>query len=447
MAESVVTIESLDNEGRGVARVAGKAVFVEGALPGEVVAIESLKRKPTYEIARATRVLAPSASRTQPRCPHFGLCGGCSLQHADASLQVAAKQRVLEEALARIGRVKPGQLLPPVYGPAWGYRYRARLSVRHVPKKGGVLVGFHERRSSYVADMRECHVLPPRISALLPALRELVGALSIRDRVPQIEVAVGDRSAAQGASREPVDVLVFRILEPLSTADAQHLRTFADAHRVDIWLQPGGPATAAPFHPPLAQLGYALPEFDVVVPFGPTEFTQVNHAVNGVLVRRAMALLQPKPGERVADFFCGLGNFTLPIARLGARVTGIEGSEALVRRARENAVANGLGGRVDLQVANLFEATAESLAPLLPLDAALIDPPREGAVEVARALPHRDDERALARIVYVSCNPATLARDAAVLVHERGYAMAAAGVINMFPHTAHVESIALFTRA
>jgi 23S rRNA (uracil1939-C5)-methyltransferase len=410
-----------------------------------VADVETLKRKPTYEVARATRILRSSPSRTDPVCAHFGVCGGCSLQHAEVALQVAAKQRVLEEALARIGRVKPDRLLAPVHGPSWGYRYRARLSVRHVPKKGGVLVGFHERRSSFVADMRECHVLPAKVSGLLPVLRDLVAALSIRDRVPQIEVAVGERRDDAGAF-VPVYALVFRILEPLSAEDGQRLRAFADAHGVDVWLQPGGPATAAPFHPPRARLAYTLPEFDVVVPFGPTEFTQVNHAINRVLVRRALALLAPEPGERVADFFCGLGNFTLPIARTGAQVIGIEGSEALVRRARENAAYNGLADRVDFAVANLFEAMAESIAPLLPLDAALIDPPREGAVELAKALPHRDDERALARIVYVSCNPATLARDAAVLVHERGYALEAAGVVNMFPHTAHVESIALFTR-
>ena len=447
MAEATVSIESLDNEGRGVARADGKAVFVEGALPGERVAIATLKRKPTFEIARATRVLTGSAARVAPRCPHFGVCGGCSLQHASLALQVAAKQRVLEDALARIGRVAPGRLLPPVYGPAWGYRYRARLSVRNVPKKGGVLVGFHERKSSYVADMRECHVLPRTISDLLPRLRTLVAGLSIRDRVPQIEVAVGERPApADDGAPVPVHALVFRILEPLTGNDELHLRAFADDHGVDVWLQTGGPATAAPFHPPRAPLAYALREFGVVVPFGPTEFTQVNHAVNEVLVRRAMGLLAPAAGERIADFFCGLGNFTLPIARHGAHVVGFEGADALVRRAYENADTNGLLDRVRFVTANLFEATHESLEPFLPLDKALIDPPREGAVELVKALPHRDDERSLARIVYVSCNPATLARDAAVLVHERGYTLDAAGVVNMFPHTAHVESIALFVR-
>jgi 23S rRNA (uracil1939-C5)-methyltransferase len=439
---SILSIQSLDNEGRGVARVEGKAVFVEGALPGERVEAEITRRKPTFDTARVVRVLSASASRVVPRCPHFGVCGGCSLQHAGLALQVAAKQRVLEEALQRLGKVAPGRLLPPVVGPAWGYRYRARLSVRHVPKKGGVLVGFHERRSSYVADMRECHVLPRALSDLLPRLRKLVGALTIRDRVPQIEVAIGEHAG----SGEPACVLVFRVLEPLGPGDDARLRAFADSHRVDVWLQPGGPATATPFHPADSALAYTLPEFDVVVPFGPTEFTQVNPFVNRVLVRRALALLDPQRGERIADFFCGLGNFTLPIARRGASVTGVEGAEALVARARENASRNGLDSRARFTVANLFEASEASLEPLLPLHKALFDPPREGAVELAKALPRADDPRSLQRIVYVSCNPATLARDAGVLAHERGYLLESAGVVNMFPHTAHVESIALFVR-
>ena len=439
----IVDVASLDYEGRGVARVEGKAVFVEGALPGETVAIETIKRKPSWELARTVRVETAAPDRVAPRCPHFGVCGGCTLQHATPSLQVAAKQRALEDALARIGRVSPAILLPPVDGPAWGYRTRARLSVRHVPKKGGVLVGFHERKSSYVADMLECHVLPPEVSALLPPLRELVGSLSIRDRLPQIEVAVGVR--LDDPSAELV-VLVLRVLEPPTPGDEAALRAFALRHTVSIWLQPGGPGTAAPMHPGEPGLAYTLPEFGITMPFSPTEFTQVNPHVNQVLVRRAIALLEPGPGDRAADFFCGLGNFTLPIARRGATVTGIEGSESLVNRARENAAANGLSATTRFAVANLFAATPDSIAPLLPLDKVLIDPPREGAIELVKALPHSDDDRAPRRIVYVSCNPATLARDAAVLVHERGYAFAAAGAVNMFPHTAHVESIALFVR-
>ena len=438
-----VDVVALDYEGRGVARIEGKAVFVEGALPGETVAIETLRRKPTWELARAARIEVASADRVVPRCPHFGVCGGCTLQHATSSLQVAAKQRSLEDALARIGRVTPATLLPPIDGPAWGYRTRARLSVRHVPKKGGVLVGFHERKSSYVADMRECHVLPPRVSALLVPLRGLVGGLTIRDRLPQIEVAVGAR--LDDPATELV-VLVLRVLETPTAEDEARLAAFAAEHDVSLWLQPGGPGSAAPLARSAPGLVYTIPESGITMPFSPTEFTQVNPYVNEVLVRRALDLLDPRPGERAADFFCGLGNFTLPIARRGAEVAGVEGSEGLVRRARENAAFNGLAARVRFEVANLFAATVDSIAPLLPLDKVLIDPPREGAIELCKALPSALDERSPRRIAYVSCNPATLARDAAVLVHDRGYSLRAAGVVNMFPHTAHVESVASFLR-
>ena len=439
-------VESLDQEGRGIAHVEGKVVFVEGGLPGETVTIAVRKRKPSYEIATVTAVERPNAARVTPRCPHFGVCGGCTLQHADPALQVAAKQRALEDALKRIGRVEPESILAPIAGPAWGYRERARLSVRDVAKKGGVLVGFHERGSSYVADMRECHVLPPKISALLPKLRTLIESLTIRQRLPQIELAVGERLPTSGDTGrgEPVYALVLRVLAPLATTDEARLVAFADAHGVDFWLQPGGPDTVVPFHPRNATLAYTLPEFDVALPFAPTEFTQVNAAINRVLVRRAINLLAPAPGERVADFFCGLGNFTLPIARRGAQVVGVEGSAALVERARANAQRNGLAERARFETANLFTIDAAGVAALGPLDRVLIDPPREGAMELAKALPGCDGQRPLARIVYVSCNPATLARDASVLVHERGYRLRAAGVVNMFPHTAHVESMAVF---
>jgi len=433
-----LSIESLDQEGRGIAHRDGKVAFVEGALPGEIVDADIVRDKPSYATARTTRVRKASASRVPPRCPHFGVCGGCTLQHAHPSLQIAAKQRALEDALDRIGRVRPDVVLPPIEGPAWGYRYRARMSVRHVPKKGGVLVGFHERKSSYVADMTECHVVPPKISALLPRLRELVAALSVRDRLPQIEVAVGEHGEAL------VHALVLRILEPLTAADCELLAQFAAAHGVEFWTQTGGPATVAPLFPGSTPLTYTLPEFAITMPFGPTEFTQVNYAINRVLVRRAVALLAPETGERVADFFCGLGNFTLPIARRGAHVVGVEGSVALVKRAQENAARNGLAERTRFVAANLFEPGAPSLAALGRLDRALVDPPREGAVELVKALPAKDSPGGLRRIVYVSCAPGTLARDAAVLVHDRGYRLAAAGVVNMFPHTAHVESIALF---
>ncbi len=432
----VATIASLDQEGRGIARIDGKAVFVEGALPGELVTITTQKRKPTFDLARADAVLQSNAARVEPRCPHFGVCGGCSLQHFDAAAQVAAKQRTLEDALWRLGRVRPALLLPPVHGPSWEYRHRARLSVRHVVKKGGMLIGFHERKSSYVADMTSCAVLPRRISDLLPQLRTLIGGLTVRDRLPQIELAVGDGENA-------AHVLVLRILEPISADDEAALLAFAQAHRVQFFLQPGGPATAAPLRPGGPALAYVLPEFDLRFPYSPTEFTQVNPAINRVLVRRAIGLLDPKPGERIADFFCGIGNFTLPLARRCGAAVGVEGSVALVDRAMENAAFNGLAGKATFHVANLFAATPESLEALGPLDKILVDPPREGAIALVKALPGDGPPR---RIVYVSCNPATLGRDASLLVHDHGYDLAAAGVINMFPHTSHIESIALFAR-
>lgn len=427
-------IESLDQEGRGVTHVEGKTIFIEGALPGETVEYRSFKRKPSYEFAETVRVEKESFRRTTPACPHFGVCGGCSMQHVEFSTQVAVKQRILEDNLTHIGKVQPLQWLPPVQGPVWGYRGRARLSVRHVEKKGGVLVGFHEKRSSFIADMRECHVLPQRISRLIVPLRELVFKLSIRDRLPQIELAVGDA----------VDVLVLRVMEPLSAADEALLRAFADTHRIQFWLQTKGPDTAQPFYPENApELAYRLPEFDIYMPFKPTEFTQVNSGVNQVMVRRALQLLDAQPHEKVLDLFCGLGNFTLPIARQAASVVGVEGHAGLVARAVENAGRNGISN-ARFETANLFEATPESIAALGEFDKWLIDPPRDGAVEVVKSLP---DSGAPHRIVYVSCNPSTLARDAAVLTHTKGYTMRAAGILNMFPHTAHVESIALFERA
>ena len=427
-------IESLDQEGRGVAHVDGKTIFIDGALIGEHVEYASYRRKPTFEMAEATSIARPNASRVQPLCPHFGVCGGCAVQYLDAGAQVAAKQRTLEDALWHIGRVRPEQMLPPIYGPAWHYRNRARLSVRDVTKKGEVLVGFHERRSSFVADIRSCDVMPKRISDLLIPLRRLIESLSVRKRLPQIEVACGDRNG------QPIDVLVLRLLEPLSADDLELVRRFADTHHVRFYAQPAGPETAKPLYPDEDVLVYQLPEFDVTMPFRPTEFTQVNLAVNRMLVRRAVALLDPKPGERIADLFCGLGNFTLPIARRGAHVVGVEGSASLVARARANAIANGLGEVTEFHRADLFTATPEHFAAWGPVSKLMIDPPREGAIEIVRSLPAAQ----ISRIVYVSCNPATLARDAGVLVNVHGYRFAGAGVVNMFPHTAHVESIALF---
>lgn len=433
MSHTIATIESLDHEGRGVAHVEGKVVFIEGALPGETVAYTSHRKKPTYEFGTVERVLQPSPLRVTPRCPHFGVCGGCAMQHFDAAAQVAAKQRVLEDNLWHIAKLRPETMLPPIFGPAWGYRHKARLRARYVPAKGRVLVGFNEKASSYVADMRQCEILPPHISALIVPLQELLMQLTIRSAMPQIEVAVGER----------VSVLVFRILEPLEAADEPLIRAFAERHGVQIWLQPKGPDTATPFHPLDAPpLTYSLPEFGLTYPFMPTEFTQVNPHINRVLVRRAITLLDPRPGERIADFFCGLGNFTLPIACRGARVVGLEGAAALVRRARQGADHNGLAHLAEFREVDLFEVDATAIAALGHFDKWMIDPPRDGAVELVKAMPQDGP----ARIVYVSCNPATLARDAGVLALVKGYTLKAAGVVNMFPHTAHVESIAVFEK-
>ena len=444
MSEVVLQVESLDLEGRGIARSEGKVVFVAGALPGERVRAEIIGRKPKFDRARLLEVLRDSPLRARPRCPHFGLqpgaCGGCSMQHVESRAQVAIKQRALEDALWHLGRLRPRQVLRPIEGGPWGYRHRARLAVRYVARKGGVLVGFHERGSSYVADMRECHVLPARVSGLLTPLRELVGGLSLRERLPQIEVAVGQ---ADGAERI---VLVLRVLQPPTADDRAQIEAFASAHGVAIWLQPGGPHTAAPMsarHE--GELTLALPEFGLALPFLPTDFTQVNHRINEVLVRAAVRLLDPRPGERVVDFFCGLGNFTLALARRCDAVLGIEGSSELLARAEAAARRNGLADRTRFVARNLFEwATTDwdkLTSTLGAVDRVLIDPPREGALAVVKAL--AATASAPRRAVYVSCNPATLARDCALLVHEGGWTLAAAGVVNMFPHTSHVESIAM----
>ena len=430
---NIAHIESLDQEGRGVGRIEGKVIFIDGALPGEKVTYRTTRSKASYEIGKLDQILKASPMRTQPQCPHFGVCGGCALQHMDIAAQVAAKQRMLEDDLWHISKVKPETMLPPIYGPAWGYRHKARLRARFVPMKGRVLVGFHEKASSYVAVMHECHVLPPHISALIVPLQDLLAKLSIKDRMPQVEVAVG----------EHVSVLVFRVLDPITPEDEPLIREFADTYGVQVWLQSKGPETAKPFHPLEAPgLSYSLPEYDLVYPFKPLEFTQVNPQINRVLIRRAMRLLDPQPGERIADFFCGLGNFALPIARMGATVLGMEGSAALVQRAKEGAERNGLAHAVEFREADLFEKTADSLAALGHFDKWLIDPPRDGAMELIKAI---EEKTAPQRIVYVSCNPATLARDSGLLVHK-GYRVVAAGVVNMFPHTAHVESIALFEK-
>ena len=441
-------IESLDHAGQGIAREGGKTIFVEGGLPGERVSWLSYRRKPNFEMARVTEIHKAASARVEPRCPHFGVCGGCSLQHADPNLQIATKQRVLEDNLQHIGNVRPGAVYAPISGPTWHYRFRARVSVRLVPKKGGVLVGFHERRSSYIADMTSCSILPKPMSDMLVPLRHLIEGMSQPDRMPQIEMAVGEHPGNPNPNALDI-VLVLRHLEPLTEADQARLSAFGLQHGVRWFLQPGGPATVHPLDPKDAPLlSYQLPNFGLTLQFAPTEFTQVNPAINHALVTKAMRLLAAQPGERVADMFCGLGNFTLPIARSGAQVVGVEGSEALVKRAAENAEHNGLGHLTSYFAANLFLDCQPVLERMGKLDRMLIDPPREGAIELVKALPDAEQPRGDAphTIVYVSCNPATLARDAGILVNVKGYILEGAGIANMFPHTAHVESIALFRR-
>ena len=464
LPEGWLAIESLDIEAQGIAhRPDGKVVFVEGALPFEIVSAQVHRRKNNWEAATVTDIHHESPQRVRPGCPHFGLhagaCGGCKMQHLHPAAQVAVKQRVLEDNLWHLAKVKAETLLRPIEGPAWGYRYRARLSVRHVHKKGEVLVGFHERKSRYVADMMSCHVLPPHVSAMLVPLRALIFSMDARETCPQIELAGGDE----------VTALVLRHLEPLSEDDQARLRGFAQQHGVQWWLQPKGPDTVHLLDTTGPQLAYRLPEFGITMPFKPTDFTQVNPHINRVLVARALRLLDAQSHERVIDWFCGLGNFTLPIATVAGQVLGIEGSETLVARSRENLRANQEGRARPLAptqfvARNLFEMTPELLVADGVADRWLVDPPREGAFARAKALADLHQARIGAegspplpagsegwvppqRIVYVSCNPATLARDAGLLVHQAGYRCVAAGVVNMFPHTAHVESMAVFDLA
>ena len=446
-------VESLDLEAQGVAHNAeGKVVFIEGALPGEEVQVTVGRKKNNWEQAALVAMRRESSQRVKPGCPHFGLhagaCGGCKMQHLHPAAQVAVKQRVLEDNLWHLGKVKAERLLRPIEGPTWGYRYRARFSVRYVPKKGHVLIGFHERKSRYVADMEVCKVVPQVVSDLLLPLRELIGSMAERDRLPQIELAMGDNGAAT------VIALVLRHLNPLPEGDKAKLRDFAAGHAgVQWWLQPKGPDTVQLLDGGGPELAYALPEFGITMPFKPTDFTQVNPHINAVLVGRALRLLQVQRDERVIDWFCGLGNFTLPLATQAREVLGIEGSEALVQRSRENAQRNGLAHKASFVARNLFEMTPALLAADGVAEKWLVDPPREGAFALAKAIADIAQDPSLApgwtppkRIVYVSCNPATLARDAGLLVNLAGYRCTAASAVNMFPHTAHVESIAVFER-
>jgi 23S rRNA (uracil1939-C5)-methyltransferase len=422
-------IDDLGHDGRGIARLDGKAVFIHGALPGESVEFRYTGRHSQYDEGRVERVVEASPDRVEPYCAHFGVCGGCSLQHLAAERQIAYKQDWLLSNLARIGRVEPETILAPLTGPHWGYRHKARLGVKYVTAKGRMLVGFRERDKPFVADLRCCEVLHPRVGGLLEDLAELIGGLSIARRLPQIEVAVGDTDMA----------LCFRVLDPPDETDLARLIDFGRTRDIRISLQPGGPDSVHPLWPESAALGYRLPAFDLELRFLPHHFIQVNNTLNRAMVERAVALLDPQTDERVLDLFCGLGNFTLPLARHAARVVGVEGDAGLVEWAKDNARHNGIDN-AEFRVADLArEFTAQDWYGG-GFDKLLLDPPRSGAQE---AIPAMADLRPQ-RIVYVSCHPATLARDAGLLVHEYGYRLSRAGVMDLFPHTAHVESIAVF---
>jgi 23S rRNA (uracil1939-C5)-methyltransferase len=449
-------IDAMDIEAQGIARKPdGKVVFIEGALPFEVVSAQIHRSKNSFEKGVVTDIQHESSQRVRPGCIHFGLhtgaCGGCKMQHLDASAQVAMKQRVLEDNLWHLGRVKPESMLRPVEGPAWGYRFRARLSVRFVHKKGEVLIGFHERKSRYVADIQSCRVLPKHVSNMLMPLRALIFGMDARETVPQIELACGD----------DVTALVLRHLEPLSAGDVAKLRDFAALHKVQWWVQIKGPDTVKLLDEGGPELAYDLPDFGIHMPYRPTDFTQVNPYINRVLVSRALRLLAVNKSECVIDWFCGLGNFTLPLATQAREVLGIEGAAMLVERSEENLRINqdsrpqGQALALTQFVArNLFEMTPEMLTADGYADKWLVDPPREGAFALVKALAQLHETPELRqgwlppkRIVYVSCNPATLARDAGVLVQTAGYRCVSAGVVNMFAHTAHVESLAVFELA
>ena len=433
-----VVIESIDIEGKGIARIDGKTIFIRDVLANEEVDIEIYKRKSNFDLGRLINIITPSVDRIKPECPHFGVCGGCSMQHLEFNAQIAAKEKVLIDNLKHIGKVAPDNILEPLKGIPWNYRHRARLSARYVTKKGGALVGFREKGTSYVADMNECRILPKHISDLIPHLRSLLGNLLIKEKIPQIEVAVGNN----------VTVLVFRIMEPLDPNDQEKVKQFVDTyttpdHPLQTWLQDKGPDSCKPFYPLDApSLSYKLDRFNIDMPFYPTEFTQVNPEINQHMVNQAITLLGLQESDTVYDFFCGIGNFTLPIATIAKKVIGFEGSPQLVKRATDNAKHNNLTN-AEYTAVNLFKVDNEWLCELGLADKWLIDPSRDGAAELIASI---SANIAPQKIVYVSCNPATLARDASILVNTHSYNLIDVGVMNMFPHTSHIESIAVFAK-
>lgn len=424
-------IEALSHDGRGVAHVNGKTTFVHGALPGEKVCFHYSRMQRRYDEGVVDAVLQPSPQRVEPHCEYFARCGGCSLQHLGGASQIAYKQQALLDAFRRIAAVEVGEVMPPLSADSWGYRRKARLGVKYVARKGKVLIGFRERGSSFVTEMQRCPVLHPCVGEKLGELAEVIHSLGIRDRIPQIEVAMGDDGA----------IMIFRLLSPCSDAEARVLQSYCSRQQWRCYIQEGGPQTVRPLSGDAEMLSYHLPEQQLSFDFLPTDFTQVNTAINRAMVSQAMQWLAPAAGERILDLFCGLGNFTLPLAQLCGEVTGIEGDAALVDRARHNAAKNGLGN-TGFHSADLYGELGAPGWLRQRYDAALLDPPRSGALEMVSLLPALGTKR----ILYVSCYPETLARDAALLVNEHGYRLVRTGVMDMFPHTAHVESMALFVQ-
>ncbi len=422
-------IENMSHEGRGIAHTAGKTIFVEGALTGERVNFVYTRRRGRHDEAVVTQVLEPSEDRVVPECEHYGVCGGCSLQHMHGDAQIRLKQQALLELLTQQAKVIVESIMPPVRGSAWGYRHKARLSVRYVEKKGRVVLGFMEKRGRLVADLRLCKVLHPAVGARLEVLRDFINVLSVRHQIPQVEIAVGDHATA----------FILRHLSPFTESDLLQIRKFAESQHVVLYGQAGGAETVTPLWPrsPVS-LTYALPQSGLNFEFMPADFTQINRAVNAALVSKAVALLEPGPADEVLDLFCGLGNFSLALARHAHTVVGLEGDQELISRARANARRNGI------ENAAFFAVDLALQHPTLaePYTKVLLDPPRTGADEVLRRLSWQSVER----VAYVSCNPSTLARDARYLVEEQGFRLASAGVLDMFPQTAHVESLALFVR-
>ncbi len=440
-------VAALTHEGEGVVRAdatTGKTVFVPGALPGETIRFRRARRHRQHDEGQLLEVLTASPDRVVPKCAHFGVCGGCALQHLSPEAQIAAKEAELRDNFARVAKVMPDTWFEPLRGPVWSYRRRARLGAKFVTRKGRAVVGFRERLAPYVAALDRCEVLAPPVGAMLAALADMITELSIRQRLPQIEVAVADNAVA----------LVLRVLDAPSAADLEKLRAFAAAHAVRFYLQPGGLGTVHELDQGGAPLVYRLPRFDLELEFAPTDFLQINGAINEALVSRAVDLLDLSGDSTVLDLFCGLGNFTLALARVAGRVVGVEGDKTLVERARHNAGRNGLGN-VEFHVADLFKsapaavpsesgqsaAGAPSSWARLGYTHVLLDPPRAGACEI---LPYVASLRPQT-VLYISCHAGSLARDVGILVHDHGFAVRAAGVLDMFPHTGHVESMAVLT--